>query len=539
MKKTLLSLVLILGTIGSTFAQADDIKLQIGEKNKKSWRSGVAGVVATDDNGYYVLRMKSSGFILAFIPIGLKIKLYLDYYSHDMKPLKSTKIEGIRYPIFRATKSNFEFIAQNDDGEIFLYHSEANKTSTTLYRSKFNKTKFAFESPKKVSALKNIERKDRRNTYSMLQSPNGSKNAIISLMNQKKTGTDVYIQFLNSDLDALEDREERLPFDISQVSAGSGYSNMANVSESNNSTILLSNNGTINILASVYVPSGKIFTSGTYDRNLISISDIAREPIIEKIRLDGKVPLDVSIKYFGDKLICSGFFSFEKKYYLDGVFNMELDPEKLNIKDMNIQNFSDKHRAEFLISEDGSSKNRNDKRVRKRLKKNKDVDIVNYDIVDLIAYEDGSSTLVAEYYTTYTATTTTTTANGGTTTQSTSYYIYGDLVFIHFDKGGDIEWIKNIDKYQKSTSPAMLSTYHFTNDSKINFVYNDFANRKLMALSVDKRGRTEKRELAEYRRKSVLGRYYFNPGSARLTQKGEFIGFAQRSRKSKMLRFRF
>lgn len=542
MRKIALSILLALFTINTSLAQVRNASIEIGEKTKKGFTTGIGGVVATDEGGYYILTAKSKGFYLIIIPIGVRLEYHLDYYSYDMKLQRSTKIHEVSYGIYSRNKKHLEFITQDDQQNVYIYYSQKDKVKTNLYQSKLNKDLFVFQDKKKVSTLKNLGKKKRRRNYNFYTSNDGKQKAIVSYSSTGTKGsTNIHALFLDESLKVVDEREEVVPFNISGYGYQHSFRRVKQATTGDNEPVFITNTGAINILAKVYISSKKWFTSGYYDYHLISISEKSRKPIVEKLKFKNKIPLDVSIKNNGDFLSCIGFFSNEDKYGFDGVFNFKLDPETLKITDKNIKSFTNKDKEQFLISKDDKSKRgrRKERKLKKKLKKNKDVDIINYDIIDLVNFDNGSSTLISEYSRVVTTTTTTPTANGGSSTTTTTTYINGDLVFIHFNKKGDIMWIKNIHKYQTASSPIGIGISYFRKGNYINVIYSDLREKELMLLSIDKKGEFKKKAIAKMSRKSDLGKYYFIPSSAVPTQENEVIGFAIRRTKSKMLKFTF
>lgn len=540
MKKSLILLIAILLCGVNAFAQNSKPQIEIGEKQKTSLRTGVVGVVATDDAGYYVLRVKSSGFVFLFIPIGVKAKLYLDYYSNDMKLQKSTELEGIQMQVFKNAKLNFEFIAQADNEDLYIYYSGNDKRNTYLYRSKLDKESFTIGPKEEVLRIKDQNKVNRQGTFEVLESPDGSKKAIISLTSsgRKTKSINLYMHYLKPNLELGESREEILPFRLVNLIGQSSIAHgSVSAKEKRNSSILLNNSGTLNILLEV-PESSKWFSRSTYTYHIVSISDDFNQPQEEKIRVKGKRILDVSIKHIGNQLFCSGYFSNEKKYDLDGVFVLDLNSENLETIRTNIINFGDNERKQFLISVDGDIKDRGDKRIKKKLRKKKDVNIYNFKILDYFTFEDGSSTMIAEKSYSYTVTTNTPNANGGTNFSSTTYYVHEDLVFIHFDSDNELEWIRNFDKYQRYTNSSTRSVYHRQNGDNLEFVYMEMADKELKYLSVNKNGEHQKEVLARYGKRTKLEKYYFWANSAQSISEDEIIAFARRWKKTKMLKIK-
>jgi hypothetical protein len=539
MKKITLFLVLFITVFQNTHAQIDQASLLISEKQKENFKTSTQGVVATDDGGYYVLRAKYTGFILIFIPIGGEVKLFLDYYGFDLKLKKTIPLENVARPAYGTAEENFEFFAQDTEKNLFVHFSTIEEPYTTLYRSKLNKGNASFGPKEKVFSIKNLEDgDDRKGSFSLLHSPNGQKHAIISMMdlNKEKEQTHLYVHSLDQDLNSTGSQEEIVSFSKKFFAPSFGKFATDNFIELNNITnLVLTNSGTFNTILKVKTDN-RWFGRDDYDYHLLSLSDYSNQAQMQKLNLPEKFMLDISIKAKDDALYCSGFYSDRNAYDLDGIFIFEVDEETLNIKSQNVQDFTNQQREDFLVSSYGT-KTRRDRKLKKKLKKDrKEVKIKKYDVLDYLPFDDGSNILIAEEQYTYSTSTYVANANGGGHYSTTTYYVYGDLVFLHFDEKGDINWIKNIHKSQKYGSPRQ-SVYHLKKENKVYLTY--FEDKVLKLKSIDKKGRYGSKDLGIYSRKSELGKYTFRTSSAVRASENEVIGFAFRPRSLKMLKIKF
>ncbi len=537
LKHFLPTLIAILISIQS-FGQANTVKSEISEAQKKRYFSGVIGVVGEDSEGYYVLRTKSQGFFLAFIPIGVKIKLYLDYYSHDMKLLKSTIMEGITIKTYGRTKNSYEFCAQDQNENLYVFYSKRLDGHTVLLKSKLNKSTFRFEKPEKISKLRNEKKRGRQGSFELLRSDDENKYAIVSVSkSSNKDQTNINIDYLDKDFNKVSSKEEVLRFNINDI-RGKGDKGNSNGDRKSVSDMKLSNAGDLILLATT-VRENKFFKATIFDFHLVSVSENKNQASYKKINFEGNVPISATIANSNTKsgeLRCLGFYSTEKNYAVDGIYSVDFNPENLDIKETDFKKFNSQQIEDFLVSETKPNEKvrRRDRRIRKRIAKNKEVKIKSFFIREQYVFDDQSYTLVAEEY--YITTSTTRDANGNMTT--TTYYHYNDLVYIHINKSGNIEWVKNVNKSQVSSSPVNLGTYNFENETYIYSLYNDFSEKRIVLTSISKSGDVAFKTIGELRRRSELGKYPAKIYSFRLVEKNEVIGFANRSRKGKMIRLK-
>lgn len=146
--------------------------------------------------------------------------------------------------------------------------------------------------------------------------------------------------------------------------------------------------------------------------------------------------IDYYIKSNGN-LMCSGLYSDESESQAAGAFYLELESGTFDVVSENLVEFD----LDFLT--EGMS-DKQEAKTRKRAAKGKSVELVEYDVRNLIDKEDGGLIMVAEQF--YIRVTSYTDANGRTT--YTYHYYYNDIIVVSFDDDGEIEWSEKIPKYQ-------------------------------------------------------------------------------------------
>ncbi len=196
-----------------------------------------------------------------------------------------------------------------------------------------------------------------------------------------------------------------------------------------------------------------------------------------KIDLEDKYIKDIAFGFNpSGNLICSGFYSKNgaESNGIKGVFYILIDPITGNV----LQQTS-KEIDENFITEDWTDRYKEKvlkkkEKKEKKGKKAKEIEAYKYDLKDLIVYDDGSATLLAEQYYVRTVTTSTTDANGNRHTHTTYHYYYNDIYIIKIDKSGEILWTSKIDKYQHSINDGgYRSSFHLhTRGDEIFLIYN-------------------------------------------------------------------
>ena len=113
-------------------SQTPKVTLTTGEKERTPLGEGTIGVVGKDAGGYYVLRARLGG---GGISSSANAKLSIDYYDKKMNLKEAFKIPDITMEIGRRAKMSFEFFAQDDSDNLYLYYSEGKDKTNTLVTS--------------------------------------------------------------------------------------------------------------------------------------------------------------------------------------------------------------------------------------------------------------------------------------------------------------------------------------------------------------------------------------------------------------------
>lgn len=181
------------------------------------------------------------------------------------------------------------------------------------------------------------------------------------------------------------------------------------------------------------------------------------------LSLDNDVIFDLKLAHSNqNEIIVAGFYSPDKKSGIKGAFYAALD-----IKEEKLIKQNKKEIAVELLKK-GESK-RTKKRIDKKQKKGKDLELFNYTIDDLILRDDGGVVMIAEKY--YTYTTTTTDSKGRI--RYIVHYVHGDILLTSINPTGKIEWVDKIQKLQNATTPYFSSYALAVSGSRMYLIYND------------------------------------------------------------------
>lgn len=503
----------------------------------------VIGLVAIEDNGYYILRKKRTQLPLILLGLTIKTELFLDYYTKDLKFVRALKIGNVGYGTGRlspAAKNNFEFLVQTDDGNIYVFYSKVIAGETALHRIRLNKKSFLFDEDQHIISVQNSNNGDRRNTFVFYRSPNNSHQAVVSVKRSKsKKATTFDIAYLDKSLNKIDVRNETLDYKLFNNEFKSISHSYLLPQRIRDEEILLSNKGVLIMLAGVAKPTTKLIEFSKYKATLIAFHPEKHAAIVEEIKVDGYWVDNTSIVLSDSILVCVGIVIKPKTSFMAGVFKLDLNPGSLQVKEEKTDLFDLEDSENFLIPlvdkfTTKRERKSNNKRAKKLEKKNKFPRANAYPSRNLIQHKDNSLTLILEYYD-YSVHTMPT--GNGMNTTSTTYY-YGDLVFIHLNGNGEIEWIKNIAKGQVSSNQLSTSNFIALYKDTLHFVYEEDGS-DLMHVRVDVKGKTKKELISETGRKSPMKNFQYHPANPIMDENGKIICVLRKSNHSQLMSLEF
>ena len=167
-------------------------------------------------------------------------------------------------------------------------------------------------------------------------------------------------------------------------------------------------------------------------------------------------------------IICAGFYSDKGTFSIKGSYFLKIDGKTKNIVSKTFKEFG----IDFITQ---NMTKREEKKVKKKEAKGKDVELYEYDLDYLVLKEDGGAVLVGEQYFVVVHTYTSTDANGNRTTRTTTVYNYNDFIVVSLSPEGEIEWNEKIPKRQSSSNDGgfYLSYSIALIGDNLHFIFND------------------------------------------------------------------
>ncbi len=543
--KSLIALVLCVSTL-LVQAQNRDVSINISEPKEKGLSEGNLGVVGTtNDGGFYVLRTKGGSSLgLTGFNVGGKASIFVDKYNSKLEKEESASIDGVEITTAgRAKGSSYEFTVQDENNNLYVYFSEFVKGINSLYSLKLDTESFEFVEEKLVYEDRSVNRKlDRRATYAIVESEDRNKFAIYSFVNERfGFVSEIYVETFNRNMES-----EWMMYEIVDGSTRGNINNVAFRASSNSSvgnttfSISLSNDGVVNVMQKIYDDSfANLFGAGNYFHQIYSLSDDGklRSTVFDN---EEKFIVEAMIRHDqNDNLSLVGYVG-DRELLIDGVIFRNMDAVNFETIQNRIVPFSPEQKKQFLVSEDNGTRKRfSDKRTERRIDKGRKVRIsARNNLINAYVHDDNSITIAGEYFDTVVTSSPglgTAGGPGNARFDTETNYIFGDMKFVNVSAEGEINWVKNIHKYQKKTSLRLLSVSELFLDNKVNFIYNDFEERKLMLLTIDQDGNHVPHTIADLGRRGDLENHWFVPSSVKYLTESKIVGFANKLLRTKII----
>ena len=178
--------------------------------------------------------------------------------------------------------------------------------------------------------------------------------------------------------------------------------------------------------------------------------------------------LTITIPDQGD-ILCGGFYGKKGASSQSGAFYMRLDRKTKAVVHESFKEFSKEFITQYMTEKE------EEKATKKADKKGEEIELIQYDLDELIVREDGGVVMVGEQYRFYTTTVCTSSPNGGQSCRTVYHYVYNDIVVVNVDPDGNIEWATKIPKRQHTTNDGgYFSSYAMTiKGDKMYFIFND------------------------------------------------------------------
>lgn len=414
------------------------------EDKKESRRSTLGEVIGRNKNGIYVSKAEYGLFSVT--------NFTLEHYDNNMKLVRSrehelkkgkvkhfyagTMLSGDELFLFTSVKDKsrkkLDFFVQTVNMKTMQMNSDAKKMSTVDFGGKvaFNSGGFDFELSKDSSKILLIN----------------------SFPYQKDQPAKYGLSVFDSGFNKLYSKTVKLTtkeklFDVQDFR--------------------IDNKGNVHVLGKLYFEKRKDTRKGevNYQHQLLSYYDELERVEKNTIRVNDKYlnNMQIAIDRNGD-FACGGFYSTNDSENVDGTFWLKLDGKTAGVITENYKEFD----IDFITQ---NVKNRVKKKLEKKEKKGKSIELYKFQLNEIIFHGDGGAVLTGEQY--YISELTTRDENG---VRNTIYiYHYKDIIVVKISAAGEIEWAKKIPKMQVSRNDGgFYSSYQLSIvKNKLYFIFND------------------------------------------------------------------
>lgn len=443
--RTLLSAALIaaaLPLVAQTKTQRADVRWG-PELSAKA--DGAFGYVFdwSEDAVYMKVNQKKEGFIQ---------KMGMDLKSR-YKKLLPTKIGKDEHSIERLD-------VLGDRIAVFSSFFDKKTKINTLYLRLFNESDMSpVGTIRKVATIGDASKKW-QGGFSLGVSPNEEKILVrIDLPYEKEMPERFKMQVYSSNFDPEWEQEVTLPYPDKEFSV---------------SSTLVDNDGSVIVVGTKYAEKAEARELKKDERPaytyMLLTYDGSGDAQIQPIEAGDKFlqDLTITIPDEGD-ILCGGFYGKKGASSQSGAFYMRLDRKTKAILHQSYKEFSKEFITQYMTEKE------EEKATKKAEKKGEEVELIKYDLDELIVREDGGVVMVGEQYNFFTTTVCTSSPNGGQTCRTVYHYVYNDIVVVNVDPSGNIEWATKIPKRQHTTNDGgYYSSYAMTvKGDKLYFIFND------------------------------------------------------------------
>jgi hypothetical protein len=462
--KKLFSLFLLFGAYVFSFGQSQSDKVDIvwGSEIKTSRNQTLEDIIGTDKEYFYALKSKACMFGGA--------ELTLEKFDYNANPVESKELE-----IDKKYKDHefSGFFYSNSNTYILTSCADSKTKIKSLYMHLMNMP--ALEPTDDSHKITDIDYeghwKMNSGKFQNKISKDGSKRLILNIMPRSRGDKQQFaINVFDNKLEPLWNKEITMPYN-DELFDIEGQ--------------IIDNEGAVYLKCIVYNEKRRKKRHGepNYKYLLLKYTKDTEAPEEYPISLPDKFITDINFSLLDNHdITCAGFYSEKGTYSIKGVFYVSIDAKSKQIKKQSLKEFS----IDVLVA---NLTERQKEKVEKKIEKGKEVEMYDYDLRNLIYFEDGSAILCAEQYAVNIVSTYVMGPNGTGTYVLNTYYEYDDIIAVKINPNGDIDWVTKIPKRQYTMNDnGFFSSYFYKiYNNKIYFLYNDHPDNLLEEINNTKK----------------------------------------------------
>lgn len=444
MKHSYIVAFLLFLTAQTNFAQTSNIKIKWGELTRGNKSSFIEKIIPANNGSFYVKRVKESSITSFNVADKDKVRYTLQQYNSKLKKIGSIDL-------YKALKGKQEFIE-----DIFWHHNKLIMITQHLNRAekkyqliirKLSADKLSLTGDKIVFKEIEYDWTLGRPTLDYRLSKDSTKLMLLyNLPNKRNNEEKIGYTILNKNLKPITERTLTIPikdrfFEIDGYEVANSGEMVIWGNEFFNANKSLTITGKPNFQTSIFYTHPK----KPEILNRVNVKDT--ELFISQMQLAFTN---------NNQLIGVGYYSTESTETLKGTIYIKVNKNEAALE---IQQKSDLPLAALIegLSEAES------KKLTRRNKSGKSVELSNFVVDQLLLREDGGAIIIAEEYfeSSY--------SRGGTgfyagpfgtnQRETVTNYHHNDILIINLNPDGSIGWSKKVTKKQNSTDGGYYSSY--------------------------------------------------------------------------------
>ena len=440
-------------TVAQTEINTNDYRLLVGPDLPSKSAFTVSEIFGHDASGYYVIRSKKRGMFgsMAFYKnsgsINEKAKFFIEKYDYQLKLVKSIDLDEI----LERAGYEYHFIDyQNKKIQLYITQYNYDQKSRALFTQEIDQESLLpIGEPIELHRNNDLKSSNfKGELYASSVSPNERYNFLLIESDIKdKDSRNLVLLSFDQDFNKMWETELNIPFPKKYVDVMS-----VKIDNFNQAHILVKIKNEVN--------------PQLYQLKIYSIIDEGGVTKEMMLNVPDRHLSNIQTASFNEnELVCAGFYSNKQYSSIAGTFYFKLDFVHQQILEEKYSEFEIDFITLFMSD-------KNAKKMEKKDKKGKDVEMPDYKLDELIIKEDGSILLIAEqfridvvtsYYGQYGASTT------------TYYFNYNDIIVVNYSKAGDVQWMTKVPKAQRTAGDeGFYSSYSMImQDDNLYFIYND------------------------------------------------------------------
>jgi hypothetical protein len=513
----------------SAQSKSDKVDIEVGPELKESKKLTITDIIAYDNTGFYALKVNMQLF-------GAKNSIVLEHYNKNLSRSLSVALD-LKY---KKKNKNFELFFYLDD-VLYLFTSFPDKKikRNLLFVESINKETLRPNNDIKKIAEIDFSEGSKKNSgsFSFELSRDSSKVLIYhGLPYEDGEKKRIELHVFDNTINPLWEKKITLPKEDELIDV---------------EDIEVDNLGNVYLLSLDFKEKRKSKRKGkpNYNYEIISYYEKGDEKKIFPVKIEGKFLTDMQIEVNDDgDIICGGFYSEESTFSIIGSYFLKIDTKTKEIKHKTFKEFG----IDFITQ---NMTEKEEKKTKKKDAKDKNVELYNYDLDNIILRDDGGAVLIGEQYFISEQTRTSTDANGNSHTTTYYVYHYNEIIVVSLTPQGNIDWNIKIPKRQVTKSDGgfyssyALSVvndklYFIFNDNPKNLfykgegkIYNYNANKEslIVLVELDSSGKLTKESLFSSKEVEIFTR----PKVGEQISSDEMILYGQKKKKKQFVRITF